>query len=187
MSRQPRRLQLDMDGIFVDFHKGIALANNCPIDWSEPGNRCVTIAMGIPPPWYAKCDVDFWANLPKMSDADVIINLLMNYFEPEEIFVCTAFEDGTPEEKIGECIAGKLKWLKKHYGGLHLQVAYTNAKHGLAMDRALLVDDNDRNVEGFRLHGGKAILLPRIWNSRHAISNEAYPVLAGELHDIYGF
>jgi phosphoglycolate phosphatase-like HAD superfamily hydrolase len=181
MGRRKRRFILDMDGVFVNFHKGIADLHNLPNTWNAIGARCVTEALGVPKPWYDKCDAAFWRDLPKMPDADAIINLVEEFFEPEDIFLCTAFEDATPPEWIGQCIAGKIMWLERHYPDMRQRLLYTNAKHGCAFDDAVMIDDSDTNIIAFRKAGGCGVLVPRLWNSHHHLADRTFQVVAGEL------
>jgi hypothetical protein len=176
-----RRCILDMDGVTVNFHRGIAEAHNLCPKWKVQGAQCVTVALGVPVPWYAKCDAAFWRDLPKTPDADAIINLIEEFFHPDDVFLCTAFEDATPPEKIGECIAGKIMWLERHYPDMRKRLMYTNAKHGCAFADAVMVDDSDTNIAAFIKAGGSGILVPRPWNSRFALANHTLTVLRSEL------
>ena len=65
--------------------------------------------------------------------------------------------------------AGKSQWLIEH--GFNLaNTMLGSQKHLLAAPGRILVDDNDTNCERWREHGGTAVLVPQIWNARHAIA-----------------
>lgn len=57
---------------------------------------------------------------------------------------------------------GKKEWCDLYFPGTELIVG--SAKELLAGPRSLLIDDNERNVEKFREHGGHAVLHPQPWN-----------------------
>lgn len=163
------RLLLDMDGIIANFHKeitkayGIVMPAVGPVPWN------VEEAFGIPKPWWARCDYDFWTGLEKTDEADQIVALILEYFDTENICVLTGYTSDIQcnPKRIGESLAGKLAWLDEHFQGVFKHFSMASTKHFNANARSILIDDNDHQVERFRSAGGYSILVPRIWNARY--------------------
>ena len=65
------------------------------------------------------------------------------------------------------CLAGKIRWLQKHFGRRFRDFMIGPRKHLLARPDTALVDDSDRNIRDFREHGGQGVLFPQPWNSGH--------------------
>jgi len=73
-------------------------------------------------------------------------------------------------------------WVKEHLSRYYKQLIITMApKHLLAKPDTLLIDDKDENVEGFWDAGGKAILVPRPWNSNHKLSDVSVNMVSHSL------
>lgn len=82
-----------------------------------------------------------------------------------------------------QCLAGKLEWIKSHAPKwMQRQFLIGPSKHLCAQPGVVLVDDADKNVEAFYKHGGRAILLPRPWNSLHG--RDAWSHLTKEFGEI---
>jgi len=61
-------------------------------------------------------------------------------------------------------LVGKLEWLyTKHYHGFPYWIMARD-KTPMATPGALLIDDSVKNVQAFRLNGGRALVFPRPWN-----------------------
>lgn len=67
-------------------------------------------------------------------------------------------------------LVGKLNWMRNHLPKeLQRNFLLGSEKSFCACPGALLIDDNDANVQEFRDEGGQAILVPRPWNSLHNV------------------
>jgi hypothetical protein len=84
------------------------------------------------------------------------------------------------------CLSQKVHWLRLHLGKKFTGYMVGSRKFLMANPRNLLIDDNDANVDNFRAHGGKAILFPALWNSRHAEREHAAATTISELWYMIG-
>lgn len=158
------KIFVDLDGVLCDFVQGACDAWDMPNPYTKPenfGNFDIAKVSGIPPEiFWKKCSGhEFWANLPKTPDADAIMERIT--FDLNDIAFLTA------NSLDPFSASGKLTWVKRHYPRFHRKVIITPAKHFIAHSNALLIDDRDENCREFRAEGGRAILLPRPWNSTH--------------------
>lgn len=80
-------------------------------------------------------------------------------FGPRNIVVCTS----VPLDS--EAASGKLKWIQREIPEYSRRYLLGPAKEFCAP--GLMIDDSDFNVDNFELAGGKAVLVPRPWNSLH--------------------
>jgi hypothetical protein len=76
-----------------------------------------------------------------------------------------------------------MQWIKNNLPQMYKRVIITAAKEMCAHPSALLIDDADHNVNKWRANGGVAILVPRIWNSRHAEADNTVEILRKEIRD----
>ena len=66
------------------------------------------------------------------------------------------------------CAGAKISWLYKKLQIPINKIMIGSAKELMANHETLLIDDRDSNVNKFVLAGGRAVLFPRVWNSRYA-------------------
>ncbi len=161
---------LDMDGVLTNFVDACCEAHGKKSPYSDPKSFGIfnmeklwniTVSEFWAP--LDKLGRPFWENMGKMPDADEIVKTLEEEFGRSNICILTS-----PSYDPG-CIPGKREWIKKHYPQFRNQILYGTAKRFLAGDNRVLVDDRDENVNSFVEHGGKAVLIPRLWNCNHAL------------------
>lgn len=104
-------------------------------------------------------DEYFWATLPKMPEADAIVEYLEFRFGVDNICILTA------PVSDSKCAGGKIEWIRRNYPQFRRQFLVGPAKEFCAGDKKYLVDDSDMNIQKFRANGGKGILVPAQWNS----------------------
>ncbi len=154
---------LDVDGVLADFHLGIlelyGLTENEFRQIVPPGKFYWD--KHIDEKMMENLSRNFWVNLHKTSDGDEIINLLEEKFGQENICLLSNHVN------MPDYAYGKIVWINLHYPRYADQYLLGTSKHYCASPRALLVDDADHNINDFRNHGGKGILVPRYWNSLH--------------------
>jgi len=161
---------LDMDGVIVDFLKGLHKSLDAPYSYKdylyEKGKwNMLTDIRGfndIPVTFeqYNGCCTDvFWRNLEWIHDGHFILNAVTEKFGANNIYLLT-----TPMPNLGSW-TGKARWVNKNlpYYSKRLIIS-TASKSLLAGSDTLLIDDKDENVDEFRAAGGRAILVPRPWN-----------------------
>ena len=153
-----KRVLLDLDGVLVDF-VGPSLALHgksippADVRWNFPQQ------VGIPEPeFWRPLGFDFWSNLPWTTEGKQLLHGVR----------LSALSYGYITSPCGTegCVEGKRAWARKNLPCKGSLMLVGGAKHLLAHPNALLIDDHDANVEKFREHGGKAILVPRPWNAR---------------------
>lgn len=168
------KLALDLDGVLFDFVKAICKHFGRPNPF-ENGFTGWTLeespefdGISRSEMFHACKNVAFWENLEKMPEADSLLNTILEFFQVENMCICTA-----PTEPPEPAIEGKRNSLRKYYRrhGLHQRVIATGLKYFLASPGTILVDDGDHNVEAFEEHGGLTILIPRPWNKRRHDKN----------------
>lgn len=120
---------------------------------------------------------DYWATLPLTSWAST--------FYAKCIELAPTFFLTSPSRSPSS-MSGKLRWIHDFTG----KTQFTNFLVGrpkflCANCSNILVDDADHNVNEFISAGGKAILFPRHWNSRHGdwakYGEDTYKVVLDEI------
>lgn len=155
-----KTVYLDMDGVLVDFRRGICEALNKPIypasqkwyfweEWPDITFEMVNNA----------CSIDFWRNLDWMPDGKEILSIIFNKFNINQIYILT-----TPMPNPNSP-TGKWLWIKDNLPEFYKRTIITQApKKLLANSDTLLIDDKDQNIDEFVNAGGRGILVPRSWN-----------------------
>ena len=142
------RLYLDMDGVLVDFDSRVEefgcrkFAGKSPsaIDWDIP----------------RRIGPDFWANMKWMAGADAFFAACRELCNATgiEMGILTAIE-------MPAGVKGKTLWThwNTDIDNEHLIIVrHGEDKAKFARPDRLLVDDTDKNVDGFIAAGGQAIL-----------------------------
>lgn len=171
---------LDMDGVLVNFARGIAKAHGLPFPYDfveHHGNFDMDKLWGMTKDELFKpADYDFWLNLEPMPDAHAIVDLVTARFGLENVAILSS-----PSENDG-CMPGKQEWLKKHFPQFYRQFFFGTAKQIVAHRHAVLIDDYDRNVNAFRAKNfGQAILVPQAWNSDHPYQHRSLELVKERL------
>ena len=182
-----KKILLDMDGVIVDFIEGICKYHKLenPYDKGEHlGNWDVSDywKMDKETFWTGVSSI-FWRDLNPYRDYADLINLCIAKVGQKNICLLTA-PPMHNAHRCSETVKGKLQWLKDR--GINLPVLFGEAKHFCAGADTILIDDADHNVDAFREAGGKAILVPRPWNTQHEVKLGTVEVIRSEwdkLHD----
>lgn len=163
---------LDMDGVLVDFIT--AAMKRFGYDAAEVYTRneakgvfeiADIIGVSRNAFYTAFNDREFWESLPWMPEGKAIYEAVLNGIAgtDTELFLCTS-----PMRSPG-CFAGKAAWVERELGTEILSRLFIcGAKHKFANCDTLLIDDSERNVMSFAVHGGHTITVPRPWNAYHA-------------------
>ncbi len=158
---------VDMDGVLSDFAHGISTAHGRPYPYDDPanlGNFDMDKMWGMTrKEFFAPCDHDFWARLPKYPEADEIVHTCLERFGAENIAILS-----DPGLYSRTAMTGKHEWLERHFpmladGGF----LFGRRKQVCANPFTLLIDDYDKNVENFAKRHGNTFLVPRPWNKSH--------------------
>lgn len=176
---------LDLDDTLNKFTMQALMEVGCTVDRNDPftsfnpawkfniiqaANALQHNTFFTPTSFWKSLQRDFWATLPRSSEFNILLGKALTLVDRKNISILTC-----PVEDP-DCLAGKLEWIQYYLPAwLHRQYIMTPQKHLLAhCPGALLIDDCDKNIDLFRLHGGQAILVPRPWNSLHGINGEEY-------------
>ncbi len=175
---------LDMDDVLVDFTNGAmafwGVDNYDVLDCYPKGigrditmaYECVTGLRIDEEIWWEHFKREAWANMPPSPDCCRIVDWARDLVGYENVYLCT-----TPT-RCGECMAGKLDWIKKNLGPwAYRNYIMTPKKFVCARPGTLLVDDCDRNVELFKEWGGEAVIWPRPWNEGKVHSRDPFGFL----------
>lgn len=180
-------IYLDLDGVLADFVDAVARAHDAQgahdlyPHW-VPGTYDTRIALGT----YLRRDISddgmwepinlrkelYWKEMPAYPWRDLLFNFC------EERFTRPATSrDGvswrppvyilTSPSRHHSSSSGKVLWLQSWKGEGFRQYVLAPRKWHLSRPGALLIDDDPKNCEEWERRGGKAILFPRIWNTRH--------------------
>jgi len=153
------RIFLDLDGVIVDFAKGVIewYNLNCkPEDWKSWGDIFKYYKKSERNFWDGLTD-KFWIDLEFTKEAKEILTLV----EPFKPCILT-----TPSWTGA---GGKQQWIRKNLPDYFNDDRYLIGppKWLLAPGNSLLIDDAEENIRKFCASGGIGILVPRPWNYLH--------------------
>lgn len=164
---------LDMDGLLVNFVGGALAAHHRPDATLTAGEWHIAKSLGLTEKefWAPLQGIPFWAELQPMPDMSQILAIIHELFGLQRCYLLSTpcLDDA--------CYTGKALWVEQHLPDFQRRLILATQKFPLARPGALLIDDSDNNVRQWRLCGGDAILLPRLWNSHHHSMNQALAVL----------
>lgn len=165
------KLLLDMDGVCVDFIKGICEAHRRPNPYDDPknlGQYNMERMWDMPVEKFFEPtnSVDWWHTLDPMYDLDSIIELILKYFRPEDVCVLSK-----PPTHAPCAMEGKWYWCDE-WLPMFPNKLFGNIKGFCAHRDAVLLDDHDFKVDIFKMDGGRGIIFPRPWNTLFDHSGE---------------
>lgn len=179
----PRTIFLDMDGVVADFvSAAIRLNTDTPPDKiieKMRGSYDIEHALGIPPKEFwerISHDNHFWWQLELTPEAHDIVKLASDKVGSKNVYFLSS------PSLCPWSHWGKASWIKEHFPTFMTRTILCNDKQLLARPASLLIDDSDAKVDKFRHSAGKAILLPRPWNSLFSYSNAPLDHLRKELN-----
>lgn len=165
------RILLDMDGVLVDFNRGMREAHGYA-EYSgpmpQPWDTCEWVGMTEAEWWKPADDERFWENLHWTPDGVMVLAQVLKYFEPEQVCLLTS------PSLCPESATGKIRWIQREMPTFSRRFLIGPAKQFCAHPDALLIDDNDKNCEHFAAHGGKALRVPRPWNTNWMLDTRSY-------------
>lgn len=160
-----KQILLDMDGVVADF-MGHALAyhgfdRELMMDKWPAGEWDAAKVLGITDKaFWAKIDSEsFWDSVPSFKGAALFYERLCTH---------APVTFATTPSYAAVCYSAKIRWLRFFIGNVKVMMGHQ--KWLMAKPEHLLIDDNDDNVFKFRHGGGKAVLVPRLWNADHTIA-----------------
>lgn len=175
---RPKRILLDLDGVLNKSPMSFLRHVGCPVDpdrYDEYPIECgwdlVEAANLLHPSrrftvstFWDAIDRSAWATAPVSDEFTWLLEQCEALVGRDNVCILTS------PTICPECHAGKIEWIQRFCPKwLHRQYFIGPRKHFCAHPDGLLIDDADHNVTSFREHGGKALLVPRPWNSLHAV------------------
>lgn len=168
---------LDMDGVITNFVQGMMEHHQIFLNpWPSPESDMLKLFNMNFDQFWAGIDRHFWANLPWMNDTWQIMAIVQKYFLPEDVYIVTSVPSvhGGSDAADMNCAAGKIVWMQRHWPALKDKLVICKDKNFCAASNHVLIDDSEKNVTQFVLHGGRGILLPRPWNRLYHESTIPY-------------
>jgi FMN phosphatase YigB (HAD superfamily) len=170
------RIFLDLDGVLADWASAAIRAHgHDPVaiyaGW-QPGTYDLADVLGISgnAMWGPVNDAgaDFWANLQPYPWCRPLMDLCTS-LAPTTIL--------TSPSKDPAAASGKTRWLQAQFGSDFRSYLIGPDKVSCARRGAVLIDDADKNCDGFRAAGGSAIVFPQKWNIGHRYATDPmFPV-----------
>lgn len=161
---------LDIDGVLADFVGGVCKRLNAanPYDnicnWGEFD---IVKLLGVEPHFFwSQLGYAFWRSLRPTDEYLRILNAVHDF--TDNIVLCTS-----PCKTIG-CMDGKEEWVRLYLPNNADSIVFSRQKWRLAAPGKLLIDDCERNCFLWEVGGGKAILVPRRWNSLARVDTVEY-------------
>ena len=131
----------DMDGVLVDFDKEFE-RNHGVLPYKLPREELWQIVLDTK---------DYWLNLPKLNDADKLVNHLNKY----GFHILT----GLPSYGFDKAYKQKRLWMKKHYGKEDGVICcLSKDKQNFGKPKDILIDDREPNIKRWEEMGGIGIL-----------------------------
>lgn len=181
------RIFLDLDGILVDAVSGFCKVHNKDDPYLDPANwgkhNIDEIWHMTKKEFWRPCNKTFWENLPPMSDANQIYEIVMEFAEENNIVVAVLTKSG-----LGDgCLQGKKNWVDKHFPKLskNFWVGF-GTKAIAANPHSILIDDYNKNCDEFVAAQGNCILYPRMWNRNYNLDAVSSMYLYDALDSIVG-
>lgn len=150
---------------FCDYHELLGVYENWP-----KGQYDIETVTGIHWMEFPLCDI---ATLPEMPDYCEIMALIVMHN--------IAFISRVAHEQMAFAV---LHWLQQRIDPVSFAVSQSLKAYSIAQETvqsSVLIDDCDAEVNAWMAKGGKAILLPRPWNSGEG---DPVQVLAEGLNDL---
>jgi 5'(3')-deoxyribonucleotidase len=156
-----KRGRLDLDGVIVNFSKGLAKKYDIP--YPEGGNEIdfYTIfgtQVGKQKINKTLSERKFWADLEPYDWANTLVDFFDKTFGDDWVFVTKGFVRVVDGELVGsESFTAKVEWVFKHFPN-HIEKLWINSrdKGKIAGPNDFLLDDDLRNINSWLRNGGKA-------------------------------
>jgi len=180
-----RRIFLDVDGVLANWNKGAHQIHGLPYDDGVEGYQKWPYKRG-PEGWdwnkdpkvnlsiaemFAPMGFDFWDQLEWLHGGKELVSYLLTE-HGDKLYLLTA-----PALTKG-AVDGRLSWIAREIPELRKRTIICSCKEACANDDALLIDDCTKNVESFVQAGGRAIMVPRPYNTNedlaHCMRNTNY-------------
>jgi len=139
-------IYIDMDGVVANFEKHAEKLLGNPVDQVSTSKLFKAIRL------HTQDGGQFWNELEKMSDADVLMDYLKK-FKNREMLSSTGDEYDVVSPQ-------KMDWMQRHYPEIETinLVKSSKLKSEFAHSAAILIDDKSKSIDPFVAAGGIGIL-----------------------------
>ncbi len=160
-------IYLDLDDVLNTLTTYVLQWMGCPIEYDQyPGSKdIVPVANKLLGTRHTRKSFwnavprSVWRECPRTPECVWLIRTCKRLVGQGNVFIATS------PTKDPESLAGKLEWIQEFTPGwLHRQYFITPRKQQLSRPGALLIDDMEKNCQGFVAKGGSVIRFPRPWN-----------------------
>lgn len=148
MKNSKYKIYVDLDGVVADFDAKVSEITNGESQNSEFPNSKLWAAVYR----YDKDVEPFFVSLPKMADADKLINFITDNFEFVTFLTATG---STPRDAARQ----KKQWANNAFPGIDVIAVQKSAEKAVyANPRTILVDDREQSIGPWVRAGGVGIL-----------------------------
>jgi len=176
------KIFMDVDDVLADFVGGMCRLHDKenpyaePLDTESAGVWEIEKLLGLTvEEFWTPAGGKFWGGLELMPDGKSILSLAENAVGAENVCLLT-----TPPLNP-ESASGKIWWIERCLPNYNRRFLIGPPKQFCAHKDAILIDDADHNVDAFVKAGGKAILVPRAWNSAWRYRNDVLSYVQNKL------
>ena len=133
---------------------------------------------------------EFWAEVAPLPWMDDLIRVVRKASSGDWHIVTAPMGSDGPEtddrqqEQAVQVYAGKVAWIKRHFGYNFDRFFITAEKYMLAAPDRVLIDDSAANVNRFIKAGGRGILFPAAHNRLYAYCLDPVPYVTECLYQI---
>lgn len=173
------KVYLDMDGVLVDFRRGIceAFSRDDPSDnwmfWENWEGITSEIVSQV-------CNREFWEHLHWTEDGQILLYgwVGIMYKFPDITLLTTPMPNP-------DSWTGKYLWIKNNMPMKFMDnvIMLNCSKSLLAGPDTLLIDDRDENIQEFIAAGGQGILVPRLWNELRGWTDKSLQIVKNSLEN----
>lgn len=182
-----KTILLDMDGVLVDFHKGVFEMLEIPVPDEIPdlGFDIYSVVHELKPglnltvsQFWEMCGHDFYVNLDWTAEGRAILEQAERLAGPN-VFLMTS-----DVFTIG-CSSGKVQWIQENMPDYKRKYLIGAPKFLAARSDTILVDDKDKNCEWFRDRHSNWVLVPRPWNKLRHASHRSLEITLKQMEAVY--
>jgi 5'(3')-deoxyribonucleotidase len=171
---------LDMDGVLVDFTRGVFERFGIPYELPETMRYWWFNDYGLSDEEVDSIStIDFFAGLRWTTEGKAILSAVEKIFEQSNIYLISAVMPNP------QSTTGRMLWIERYLPRYKNKTWLGRIpKSLLAGPDRLLVDDKDENIAEFVAAGGQGILVPRPWNELRGWAGDTLQVVKNSLEAV---
>lgn len=173
-----RKIFLDLDGVIINLVDGIIKHFNmdCTAEDVNTWDYFTLKTVKLHQEFWAGLSDEFWVNLEKYPWADKVLAMVEPYRPC--LLTSPAYNNGTARQK----------WIQNNLPEYYHEGRYLigPAKHYVAREDCILIDDFDGNIDEWKKEGGIGILFPQYWNKNARFADDPVGYLEIKLSQYLG-